>query len=739
MKQVNCVVLIVFLLTHMVPMQGMFTSVRRLPSGFSRNVSNATSRVPSGTSRTSAATQELGKRFIHGTTGPPSSWMARQAAALKSRFSRWWAGKSTISLEQKELSVPVVQQIKQSVSEVKPEAIVEKPLFVAVNQLQGSESDEDIIAKLLHPNSLIDYNNPLAQQITEFLKKNNVDAIERVFSLLINKSEGLSILSEIIRSEGPLVSAEAVRKNNFFVVKVLPLIEKYFDKIKDDDFMVTVLSRIPFDLFSLETDNLKEKFFEKISLSFLERRYPKETIYRLLPHDNKKCITTIAFIDYNVYHNMSDIEAKKFDELMQFLRNIASQKITNLTDNDLKGLIKKLYETTNSGPRLFEQLLSGNSRLQNIFVDILETDQDSGFTSWAFQSLLMTLDGQSFLKTVLGLDNSYAQPPSYRHLVEYYRNLKSLRGVAIVATPVFKNMIQNIIRNEKELIDRGYDVYYHGTEGDNNLLSDIYMMIYSYKSGKEPKNFRFLHFDDPVLGKVSERFFKSEEDTRKLLLAEGTNVSFRTDLKDALGLGRRTLFLAKFLFGNLNGAGCCPMYFVLNNFNWGNKDLSMQEIFSMFGYSDIYRMYESELLQLKNKHNNLSKFGDLVQIAIPKDDVNECVYQSVIGYHGQKEAPFNIPGVGKTTDMRIISDYVNKNPNDSFESILIMTRDKLGGLSPDSGKKTFFYEPVDPAKMAAYNEEKKPLLARILESCKQKDEREKQEAIKLENAKIVIE
>lgn len=276
---------------------------------------------------------------------------------------------------------------------------------------------------------------------------------------------------------------------------------------------------------------------------------------------------------------------------------------------------------------------------------------------------------------------------------------------------------------------------YLKTQKENGFLSDIYMMLHSYKSGKNPKNFRFLHFDDPLFGTISQSFFESEENTRERLVSKGTLAAYDTQLSEALGVGRSALFLAKYLFGNLSAPGCSPLALMLNNYNWGKellsetgeKLLTVKEIFRMFGYLDVYKECEQELLRLQEKYQNLSPYGQLIQIAIPKENLSKWVYHSKLGHHAQKEK-FVLSNGKITDDMDIISEDVNKNPKRNFECVLVMARGKGGPFDPESGMEMFTYDLVEPEKMAEFKEEEKQLFDRILKSLKEKDMKDIQES-----------
>src|SRR5438105_5143749 len=189
-------------------------------------------------------------------------------------------------------------------------------------------------------------------------------------------------------------------------------------------------------------------------------------------------------------------------------------------------------------------------------IESMKAEKDPYLQSLIWDVLTDVFRGQNFLEKVLDIDKSYTQTPSYRHLEQYYRGLKNLgdvekyyQGISspfhaeIIFSPIFINMVKNIMREEKKLIDAGYDVYYHATRSEYGLLSDLYTIFYSYKSGKDLKNFRFIHLDDPILGKISEKFFKSEEATRQRLLSDENKASAEVRQDKFLGRGQNTLFL----------------------------------------------------------------------------------------------------------------------------------------------------------------------------------------------------
>ncbi|HLJ31012.1 MAG TPA: hypothetical protein VKU36_01115 [Candidatus Babeliales bacterium] len=338
------------------------------------------------------------------------------------------------------------------------------------------------------------------------------------------------------------------------------------------------------------------------------------------------------------------------------------------------------------------------------------------------------MDDPDFLEVIFGLDNNYAQTPSYRHLQNNYGGLSMsvsdlIPGygymVGRLFNPNFIHMIQQIIYKEKELIDAGYEVFYHGRRWANGFLSDMYGMLYSYKSGKELNDFIFTQLDDPALGKVSEKFYAAETEKRERLIKEGNPYNSK---KHSFGIINRAslLFLNKFLFGNMHNLGSSSLFYALLGINVGKIDFPIKEIFNMFGCDDAYQEFAQQLKDLRQEYNSLTGYGEMLQIAVPKKNVDECIYYTRSG--GPKEE-FVSEADEITTDINVILESLDKNPRDIVEFVLVETRDKFGGLNPESGIKVFSYNAVDPKKMAAFKEKEKELFERIKEWMWQKKRR----------------
>jgi hypothetical protein len=480
-------------------------------------------------------------------------------------------------------------------------------------------------------------------------------------------------------------------------------------------------------------------------INFITSNYPKdknvllflENVVKSVPENmqekaRKKIISLVEDLALLVFHNLS----QKFTESPhQFTREDTESLLEivkrflmagkKLPDGLIELVLKTPYGLSNLNYMVNQmpQDMQDNARItfNQLLVPILKQQKQVMVTSILDVKQLMellSLDVPGFIDKVLCLDSSFANTPSYRHVQVYYEQLGAL---ALPVNSHLINMIQHIMRKEKDLIDGGYEVFYHARRWQYGFLTDVYDRLYEYKSGKDLDDFMFTQLDDPVLGKVSEKFYAEETAKRERLLKEGNSFSHETKTHPAGFVNRQALlFLNKFLFGNLGRWGSCSMYYVLQNHNMGEIAFSVQEIFDMFGLNDAYQAFEEELQQLQKEHDTLSKFGEMLQIAIPKDNVDKCVYYTTSG--GPKKE-FVSTGVGQkaaTTDIKTILADLDKNPQDIAEFVLVETKDKSGGLNPESGIKVFSYNTVDPAQWTAFKEKETALFDRIEEWMNQK-------------------
>lgn len=531
------------------------------------------------------------------------------------------------------------------------------------------------------------------------------------------------------------------------------LVEQIRILLKKDNpdlfFIQNALLQIPSNLNLPEIDQLKQKFFDKVdthhdTLKTPLLSYPKN-LFTLLPNNLERFIQTIEtfyiklyeFTHTESYHSYLKNKPLKKMDAVDKLQQALVNAIAKRSINDIKQLIIKLLPT-NHGQDLIEKLILYQPELKKYVNDLIKQHKNNYLQSKdGIDCLAKTLGSRDFIEAILGIDSSLAEIPSYKHLQKFYLDLNKINEVtilndpslsnqidliAIVNNPYLINMIQKSMLHEKELINLGYEVFYHGRRWKWGFLSDIYNMLYSYKSQKELKDFIFTNLDDPVLGNISEQFFMSEKTSREQLLKEGNPSSATTH--------RSLLFLNKFLFGNLNFEFSSSISYMMSNYDQGKLSLSIKEVFNMFGRSDAYQAFEDKLLTLQEDYNKLTRYGELLQIAIPKDTVNKCVYYTTncgpkISFSKTSYLK-HIPCINETTDVKLILKDLDTNPRDETEFALINTRDKFGGLNPESGIKMFSYNAVDPEKWTTFKNKEKDLFNQIKEWMQQKNRKKEQ-------------
>ena len=95
------------------------------------------------------------------------------------------------------------------------------------------------------------------------------------------------------------------------------------------------------------------------------------------------------------------------------------------------------------------------------------------------------------------------------------------------------------------------------------------------------------------------------------------------------------LFTNYALFGNTTNHGSCSASYFLGNSNVSTPDISSKDIFEKFKKEGFYQKYKNEIDALEKEFNELSKTGNLIQIAIPETHLQKHLYLTKSG--GQKE------------------------------------------------------------------------------------------------------
>jgi len=170
-------------------------------------------------------------------------------------------------------------------------------------------------------------------------------------------------------------------------------------------------------------------------------------------------------------------------------------------------------------------------------------------------------------------------------------------------------LIERIIQKEKELADTHF-VFYHAHNKELLIVQDFikelnnYITIHNCRS-----DFRFMRFEElnavyhtDMNGYIDSRI--PIDDAKAEVSAEMLSVNFA-------------------LFGNHTASGESSFHYFLNNISIQHSFLQnrLKPIFSYYGFDEKY------IDQLVNLIDELdSSKGNLIQICIPKEDVDKLVY-----------------------------------------------------------------------------------------------------------------
>lgn len=275
--------------------------------------------------------------------------------------------------------------------------------------------------------------------------------------------------------------------------------------------------------------------------------------------------------------------------------------------------------------------------------------------------------------------------PTQRHLAKYSFEARDLEQ-KFNNNPQLKELYSSFLVKEKALNKNNFYTFVHGQRRELYFPEKLYTFLWSQRTKQSVDNFLFAHVKDLVETEDA----KFEEDVlRKTIRIAGTQVD--SDHPDKVDAQRRQmiLFMNYAFFANSAVKGSSSSFYVYNNHNspTGRKiKLSGDSSFSFLGYEWLYKKYSAEIDKLANDYAELSRFGNLLLIAVPKDSIKKYVY---LAESGGMPRTINIQGIGQTSDINVIMETLNNNPEkmeetDKLEFCMIMTQHK-GGLDPATG------------------------------------------------------
>jgi hypothetical protein len=361
-------------------------------------------------------------------------------------------------------------------------------------------------------------------------------------------------------------------------------------------------------------------------------------------------------------------------ELLALIVPVAIKHIATLLDNEI-------------GLRLLAKVMQQDPTIKREVQKALNEsgDQNDGSKPLAFQKRILhnALRYKKMTPTELGaLHNGF----HYRY--GYLWGEESIL-----------NVVKNVIAIEREYQDTHY-TFVHGRNFAYNLREMVYRNLWEYAHNtKVPADFRFTHTKpehDPLTKDVLVVPEEKKLHERNIAVLE----NHQSD-----ELRNRRLFLNTELFGNSGAVGSSSFsYFSSNDNASGFIRVSIDDIFEQFGQKKLYEKYKKRFEALDLEHRALTKYGELLIVAVPKERVSEDV--QTIQVSGD-------PAGVKTLDALQARETNPSFKDNELNFTLAMT--DTAALDPKSGIKVRSVHAVNPAKYAAW-QAKYDALMRELES-----------------------
>ena len=280
----------------------------------------------------------------------------------------------------------------------------------------------------------------------------------------------------------------------------------------------------------------------------------------------------------------------------------------------------------------------------------------------------------------------------------------SARKKEVLKDPIIKQVIDTVIALEKKY-DQTHYTFTHGRNRAYDYVSTVYGALWKYAYNREvPEDFIFTHTKDahdPLMRRV---VMHQERKLHEANIKERENISGE--------VRNRRLFLNTQLFGNMDVRGSSSFSYFLHSSNAsGQVKVTVEDTFAQFDQSAIYEKYKDEFQALEKEHTKLSRQGELLVVAVPKDRVNQDV--TCMTVHGRAAPQYMINGK-MTNNVREILQARKKDPSigdNELNFTLAMT--DTAALNPASGIKIHSIQGVDRETYAAWQAKLDALMVKI--------------------------
>ncbi len=402
---------------------------------------------------------------------------------------------------------------------------------------------------------------------------------------------------------------------------------------------------------------------------------------------------------------------KHNSEAAQIFTQLAAQNIQEIDPILLKTLIEKNPHSSEIKEAL-ENLISNENKASNssnvikkvlkYFTDILTPIE---------QYRLANVTIKKLLYKKYFTDNPSLTPTEQHMVANIMAFSDSENGLALLNNPTFQDLYMQIIEKERELKNQGYYTFVHGQRWEYQLAQQWFGRLWTLNKEQPIQDYVFPHLKQGAI----QADLDNEQKIREQLLKHGECL-----ICPETSARQKVLFMNCPLFGNTTRPGCSSAHYFANNKSEHSIHASLKDVFHLYGYSSsYYKKYKNELEELEQEHKNLSKTGNMLLIAIPKDKLKDCVY--LCGASGGKQS-INVPNIGETYDIETIMNTLHTNPekledSDGLQFCMPMTADLT--LNPYGGIKISSFNAADKEKFAAFNKKSDALFDEIKQDIEQ--------------------
>lgn len=290
------------------------------------------------------------------------------------------------------------------------------------------------------------------------------------------------------------------------------------------------------------------------------------------------------------------------------------------------------------------------------------------------------------LNTVL--NNKTATTQTYSHLA----TVGLTKPIEFFQNNIYQPQLIQAAVKEIELCNNGYYVFYHAQESFFGFYQTISTQLIQklYQEGlctiNLPDHFFFIwlpkHLHTLINNPLEDILQKAAQRKRMAIM------------HNQIGHYHDCLSVNAFLFGNSDKLPCCTWNFIVNNTNrhgYNGPDLGNQ-LFEKLGYPLLFNQYKTELTHLRRLYCQFFTTGQLLQIAIPEQLVDQCAFISRRGARRTCIQPNDNHKIYRVTEqMNYCKNLVKRGYgyDSELHHCLIMTEDIL--LNPLSGIKIFTY------------------------------------------------